>query len=426
MNQHTDMFENLKNDVSVPDKISKRVDDTLAFLPPEGKKAGQRRKPPKYRHTALKTLSAAAAVVLIFTVTCIANPAFASRLPFIGGIFAQLQDHTVYQGNFDAKAQTLVELPEQEEGSTGLPTKDIPAEYSARDQGITITASQVYSDGIAVYLTAQVQYETDVGLTRIPQHYTSYTTEQETTTAQTLYVRGDWSTGGQPEQWLDNANLEGNAVDDRTFVGMMVVPLNEYTEEDGVLELKLDNFGYDRTDDPNDPDQIANWDNFTDGSWTLSVPYTVDTSMTKVVPVDEYRADGSGLESVIVTAHQVVVQMKANYHLREDNADTRAEYDTLYGEGNEKGVPVGEYSYEEFLAEKLYDSGGLLVYAYDKNGITLPPMGGTNLKQTFSVQGLDISELHLFAGTDFEGMHSAQTPEEARAAADLDVHLDLK
>ena len=57
--------------------------------------------------------SVAAAMVLSVTV-CVANPALAAKLPFIGNVFGTVGEDTGFQGDFTKDAVQLVTQEEEE------------------------------------------------------------------------------------------------------------------------------------------------------------------------------------------------------------------------------------------------------------------------------------------------------------------------
>ena len=72
------------------------------------------------------------------------NPSLAAKLPLIGSIFQQVEKEAVYSGEYKNSEQI-----KPEETSC----------LSAENQGIKLTASEVYCDGFSVYVTMQMQSE---------------------------------------------------------------------------------------------------------------------------------------------------------------------------------------------------------------------------------------------------------------------------
>ena len=87
-------------------------------------------------------LAACAAAITVFLIWGFQNPVLASKIPLVGGIFAQVEDQITFSGDYSEKALPL-EKKKQE---------DI---LSCESQGIQITASEVYSDSYSIYLTLE-------------------------------------------------------------------------------------------------------------------------------------------------------------------------------------------------------------------------------------------------------------------------------
>ena len=106
------------------------------------------------------------------------------------------------------------------------------------DNGITITASEVYFDGLSVFLSAQV-YAEQGGFSNIPAHYVSNANENSTDMmADMLYLRGDWKLSDESEWYpLTAYSLEGKVIDDHTFAGMLKLNMNAQKIEQGNMTL---------------------------------------------------------------------------------------------------------------------------------------------------------------------------------------------
>lgn len=422
------LINSLENEVVVPDIIVNRITDTLACLPDTETTGRVKRQKRTYRNSIwLKSLSSVAAVFILLVIVCISNPAFAAKLPFIGRIFSQVQDDTTFKGDFSNRAQPL---ENDERAGAEVPSGEtVQGIFVAEDKGIRLTASEVYCDGVSVFLTAQLEYlNGDARLTTVPSVYTSRysgiheeSEEMPETTAQMLFPMGEWSLEGKTERaGMDDTVFEGKAVDDNTFIGMLVVPLDMYRAEDGVLNLYFKMIRYDSTEDDLFSEEMYNSEHRSDGEWNLVIPYTVDREDTRIITVDEYMEEGSGLEKVLISPYQVIVYTKVPVSHREDNEETRALYDKWFS-----GVKEEEFSYEAFLAEDLYEEEQLYdVIVYTKDGIPLDPQGSFDNNAYFSSQGLDVSDLYVFAKRgEWLSMIKSESIEDARNKCDIEVHL---
>ena len=176
----------------------------------------------------------------------------------------------------------------------------------AEDNGITITASEVYSDGYSVYLAAEIKSEKG-GFNNIPSHYTR---RFEETVSQSVFAGGTWSVDGGKEEHLSNSYFEGKAVDDHTFIGMMKLDQQQYSEADGTLNLKISDIYYD--DISEEVSESIEPANRFGGAWNLSVPYSVDKQHCREISVNQKNKDGYGIEKVFVSPYQVIVMCRQN------------------------------------------------------------------------------------------------------------------
>lgn len=93
-----------------------------------------------------------------------------------------------------------------------------------------ITASEIYSDGYSIFLTAKIEVE-DGKLSKMLEHYTSDMMGEESTTAATMYTEGTWNLQGREKNELINNFFEGKVIDDHTFVGMVKLDVDEMEEK---------------------------------------------------------------------------------------------------------------------------------------------------------------------------------------------------
>ncbi len=111
------------------------------------------------------------------------NPVLAAKIPLIGKIFEKVEDDVTYSGDYTDKGTVLT----NEDYAGNLDTPD----YSISDQGITLTASEVYCDGYSIFLTVNIESE-EADFTHIPEHYTGVNVADNRTAAG-FYIRGTWS-----------------------------------------------------------------------------------------------------------------------------------------------------------------------------------------------------------------------------------------
>ena len=93
-----------------------------------------------------------------------------------------------------------------------------------------ITASEIYSDGYSIFLTAKIEVE-DGKLSKMLEHYTSDMMGEESTSAATMYTEGTWNLQSREKNELINNFFEGKVIDDHTFVGMVKLDVDEMEEK---------------------------------------------------------------------------------------------------------------------------------------------------------------------------------------------------
>ena len=215
MSKFDDMIRGLQ-DAEVPQNVRARTRETFSKLPDKQEKQIVRAK------FGMKYAATAAAVIIAGTGFCCMNPVLAAKIPFIGKIFTEVQQTVTFSGTFDDKAEVL-----NTESSSEVEIQN--PMYIAESDGITITASEVYCDGLSIFLTAEVNMEQG-GFDNISGNL--------------LYLEGSWKLAGDNEEkMLVNNNLEGKVIDNQTFVGMLKLDLDEADLQNGVCDLQLSMIG---------------------------------------------------------------------------------------------------------------------------------------------------------------------------------------
>lgn len=271
MNQFEEMMGHISNNNKVPECVWEKLDNVLNDLPDyeEGSRVDRRGR---------KLTAAAAAVMVMGAVLFYANPALAAKIPFIGRIFREVENEVSFSGNYSERAGILAQMTDKSEemiASAGIVRED---------RGIKVTASEVYCDGLSIFLTAQVEAEQG-GLKNIPGHYTG----SGDAAADTLYLQGNWKLSGSTLSVdLCNSSLEGKVVDDHTFVGMLKLDLEDFAGADGELELCLSGIGWDDVTKLDAQDISAS--HRIEGEWDFDIPFTVDMESAKEIS-DNHKAE---------------------------------------------------------------------------------------------------------------------------------------
>lgn len=418
MKNYEDFIDGLRQDVPIPDQVWESYTDTLAHIEQLSEQRKEvyhmDRKANKKSKVMVKAAVAAGVFVTAAGIFSCTNPAAAAKLPLIGHIFEQISGDATYSGDY----KNAVVLPEGEAPESAGTKKTADGTFTATDQGISITVSEVYSDGYSVYLTAKIELETG-GFLSIPAHYTRRFGEK---TSQALFIAGDWATGqDNAASALSNQSFEGKAVDDNTFIGMLKLDLDEPITAGGTLKLALSQLRYDRND-LSDSGDIASAGCIA-GAWKLSVPFSVDSEHCKELSVNK-SANGFCIGRVFVSPYQVIVFCDAPYTTFTPETYTREDFEEQWGQKNSEIAAAGEtpVTYEDMLSKKFYSYFETAVYNQD--GDALPIQYGDEGKFVFAVQDLDLQKLiiYLTDASDFTGgENEGQTKEHAVLEAQIDL-----
>lgn len=163
-----EMRETLGKKYEPSEIVNQRLQDVYQQIGAGGKsvnnKAGRKKSGSRFS-VIKKGLTVTAAVLAGGVLLCASNPALAAKIPIIGAIFDRVEQDVTFSGEYSKKDNVLT----AEDESTGMP---VNTQYSVEDNGVTMTASEIYSDGYSIYLTLDVQSESG-GFDKMPSHYTA-------------------------------------------------------------------------------------------------------------------------------------------------------------------------------------------------------------------------------------------------------------
>lgn len=422
MIKHEEYMRELQKDVEVPERVWARFEETLdniEDLAARREEDYMEMKKKRIGRTWIKAAVVVGVVTVGGSVFCYNNPAIASKIPVIGNIFEQVEDDVTYSGDY-AKKEVLNDKKNTAGKIDKKQTQD--GIYTAKSQGITITASEVYCDGYSVYLTAKVESEKG-GLENVPEYYTRRFGGK---TSQSISTNGKWEIDDSGEEVFPfSMELEGKTLDDHTFIGMIKIDLKQYSEEDGTLKLNLSELWYD-SEDTMDKESIEPRNIV--GDWKLTVPYSVDKEQCKEVLVNRRNKDGYAIRKVFVSPYQVIVFSEVPYITFSSDTYTKKEFEKEWGEKNKQLEALGEVpvTYDDVLNEKHYEYYELAIYSQDKEA--LEEQYSDETKTVFAVQGKTLSKLHIYMGDESHDMEliKAKNEQEAKKKSILDVEVDLK
>jgi hypothetical protein len=297
---------------------------------------------------ACTSIAAAAAV---FAGVCWQNPVWASQLPLIGGIFADMGDKLSYGENYDeyvkpldngAETDAAVEGTTNADGGTEDGANTLPVKFTQKIDGNTVTLSESYCSKSALYLSMVIESE---------QPFTK--TAVDTRMLPIIAVKTQEAYSFNEETYPDILYLEGDFVDSHTYKGVLrfdllsrtgsisqgttgdvEVPdsfhlnltMNQiignladpevldtgYTEEEivampdeewrKVMEDAEAANGGDWEDYPN---KHENW--WIEGDFTFDLDIAVDESQTQRVEVNELDENGNGILALEKTPFELTV-----------------------------------------------------------------------------------------------------------------------
>ncbi|QNM05603.1 DUF4179 domain-containing protein [Qiania dongpingensis] len=291
----------------------------------------ERRK--KIRKRIWMGIGSTAAAFIIAILFCVSNPSLAAKLPFVGSLFSDLQDDFAYPGDYSDRAQVLTPTksttPAESEADTVTQTNTSaaiaesdasPSElYTVTDQGITLTASEVYCDGISVFLSLSFFSEEPMGFfydetgSPIPAH---------------VYLSGSAlidaeEAGGDGE--LGNTSFHIEQPDEHNFSGMLKINLpDSIIGSDGShnLTIRLNTIGADFADINKNPVIVESnpigasmW---VKGSWEVSFSFNAD--VTELQIYDDLNPEQTvyGISTVYISPYQIKAIFLPDYEAFEN------------------------------------------------------------------------------------------------------------
>ena len=383
--------------IKVSDKLDQTVQDALSQVKQEARRARR-----KKLFITCGSMAAAFAAAAVF---CVTNPSLAAKLPFIGSLFSDLEDNFTYPGDYSGHASVLTPttdaVPETAAESQTSADSEAPAEnpYSVSDHGVTLTASEIYSDGLSVFLTMEVHIEEAMGW-----HY-QYDEDGN------LLRNEDGSLVKQGEDvpfYLDpTVSLDGTApsngdssytrqINDHTYHVIMKYDLDSdllAASASHTLNWSTRSIGADFSDSEGNP--VLNEANPLDasfwvrGTWTLSLPFTVESGVVKTY--DGLNPDNQILAPTTVKVSPYQVQI-------------------LYTPGqDEDGDPEGT------------------MVVFDQDGTLLPLNNDTEAfgLSSHSLNGTVPTELHIYGIEYWIDGHKIRTEETAKEKAVTSLTLSL-
>lgn len=402
--------------IPVPeDKLNKKIEESLTIL--------KKKKRKRMQQYTLVTVGSLAAVFVCVIVVCLANPVMASKLPLIGNIFAQVEKDISFSGDYSKKAQKLV--PEETEAAAE--DTDTEKEYSATDQNISLTASEVYCDGTSVFLTLAMEKPDSLGVMwAYADQYKGWGDGSgETDIVQML---GRFSINGSEAKDYD-FSLQGKQLDDTSFVGVTKINLEqELGVSDMPYELQITVDTLNWSDQSHTVKSDIGGDGLEDvclftGEWSLTIPVTVTGDEVQTYELGETNADGLGIQKVMVTPYEVKVSL-----VQPDLSSEEIQkiYDKALAQAESA---LGKDGADEFYADAyLENSEPLHIGAalFDQDGERIRWQEDMGVYGTYALKEKKITKVSLYIIVDDMAAIKAKDEEKAAACAVYSAEIELE
>lgn len=327
----------LGGSLSDSDMIDEKMKEAYEIIRNRAKASARKKK----RLKGLIMGMSAVAAALVFSITvCVANPALAAKIPFIGHIFDTVEKEIGYKGDYSETSEKLVTLEEIKEDGT------IDSPYVQKSSGITFTVSECNYESMAMYLAVSV--ESEEGFDEEFMNYSRYGTAEEPENTEeyadysVIYMKStaaaDLSENGYGKVIFDPAYgtsapylIEGKFVDDHTFAGIIRVDLVNMQVMDAAGEWKqIENFPEEFPYELHVTGIYAKPGKGThmEGNWDFVLNVNLDHENTAVKEVHETNEDGVGIGTVTKTAYELYAELllpegvnKADYIVAVCDAD---------------------------------------------------------------------------------------------------------
>lgn len=398
MKRFEEFVDGLNDDMIIPDSVDKRFEDTLNMV-------GVSKR--KHSTTWVKAASVAMAVVVAGSVFCVSNPTLAAKIPVIGNIFGQVEKNVSYSGNYSNK-QTLAADEKKDEKLT------------AEDQGVKLTASEVYSDGLSVFVTMKMDSQ---------KYDFSKLSKYAATGGQSVAMMTSYGNNTESTKEDYDIPLEGKNEGKNSFIGMMKFEKGNYSVKDGYLSVKVNEIFIEDQGKLGDEDGLVK----VKGKWNLKIPYTVDANKSKEIAVNKTAPKGTKIEKVFVSPYQVAIFTKAvgtkpYANVSKDDFEKNYKQDYVKEDTGECGITYDEFINQE---DKNYFEYG--VFDQDGNKLQFQEVGdivvGNLDTDMYSVNGKKVTKLHIFITEKEDNMFSlikAKTEKKAKEVSEFDFVVDLK
>ncbi len=210
-----------------------------------------------------KVVVAAIIIVALCSGINTVNPTFAQSIPFIGNVFAYLQESLDFSGTYSDYNDEIG--------------------FSVTDNGVTITISEIYCDGYNLVVSYRITSEEKFADDSYIQTQLDYSATSKVITSEETWELSDVGVAG----------LEGEFLDEYTFIGVETYLITEEILPE-TFELEIDIRSV----------AVMGTDIFDDysvrGTWDFLIPVTTNTE--DVVIMDIYESNqGYTIDQLVVS-----------------------------------------------------------------------------------------------------------------------------
>ena len=170
--------------------------------------------------------TAAAAAMAVFLGACYQNPVWASNLPLIGHIFERMEGKLSYGENYKDYAEPLESKAAGDQDGGGQEGQAESA-FTKTVDGTTVTMSESYCSGSALYLSVLIESEEAF-----------QDTFKNESGQPSICIQTTENYSFNPQEQKNLVYLEGEFLDDNTYTGVMRIDLNTKNTDATELEKK--------------------------------------------------------------------------------------------------------------------------------------------------------------------------------------------
>ena len=283
-------MNNQFNNIKLPNNIDDVID-----LGVEKACAQKKNKNKKFK---IKVASTILIITTTLTILGIKNPAFASSIPLIGGIFEKLQDKINFSGNYKDYSSNINEI--------------------SHSNGTSVTISEALCDGESLYITYKIESKKPFKYTTSDESLINYIDNsnigvKENELMQILEEGTIKTNFSNIEIPTATSGIQGTYLDKNTFIGAAkydISELNTTIPKDFKLNINLKALTLPSTLPELDKNIVIHKNQVLFGNWKFSIPISTNESLVKIIDINKSNKNGSSLDRILITPFEIKLQGK--------------------------------------------------------------------------------------------------------------------